>query len=449
MNQRLRAAWPRTLVWGLVWVGFVVGGLSQVGIVILLVASSFVLLFAVRAFAWLVENLRRRLGKPARSNGVDSQRGVAGLLVVLALGSVMPMALRTWFFPSESKVQANLAISLFAGILDLKEQVLLAKEAKPEIVANLRAGSGEAREQALLQIEPINLKGRSLRGADFRKALLSRADLRESQLQGADLTVAQLQGADLTGAQLQGADLSRAELQGANLSRAELQGADLRDAQLQGADLSGAELQGANLSRAQLQSAELRAAALYGVTIEGADVDYVRGTTLLDIREMSREILPQFKITRLEKMVANAITIDERRREMVLERLRRAGKPGETPPKWESCLRDERTAQEITCKQQWSSAEIATFRAALHPVLVSLACESTAAAKGFIRQVDRALDIEDRSRWGLAQKLAARINDPACLGVYTMTPADKDKLVILAKRDAVAATTPQSLGRRR
>ena len=129
----------------------------------------------------------------------------------------------------------------------------------------------------------------------------------------------------------------------------------------------------------------------------------------------------------------------------------RAGKPGETPPKWESCLWDEKTAREITCKQQWSTAEIATFRAALHPVLVSLACESTAAAKGFIRQVDQTPDIDpgDSPRWGLTQKLAARINDPLCPGLYTMTPADKDELVILAKRDAEGAPTPQSQGRRR
>ena len=212
-----------------------------------------------------------------------------------------------------------------------------------------------------------------------------------------------------------------------------------------------AQLQGADLSRAQLQGAELRGAALYGVAFEGADVDYVRDTSLLDIRGVSWKPLPPDQITRLEKMVANATTIDERRREMVLERLRRAGKPGETPPKWESCLWDEKTAREITCKQQWSTAEIATFRAALHPVLVSLACETTAAAKGFIRQVDQALDQdhEDSTRRGLAQKLAARINDPACPGLYTMTPADKDMLVILAKRDAVGATPRQSEGRRR
>ena len=175
---------------------------------------------------------------------------------------------------------------------------------------------------------------------------------------------------------------------------------------------------------------------------------YLGATSLLDIRGVSWKPLPPDQITGLEKMVANSITNDARR-EKVLERLRRAGKPGETPPKWESCLRDEKTAREITCKQQWSTAEIATFRAALHPVLVSLACESTAVAKGFIRQVDRALDIEDSSRWGLAQKLAARINDPLCPGLYTMTSADKDELVILAKRDAEGAPTPQSQDRRR
>ena len=421
--------------------------------VFVLAACSVVALIAVLALARPVAKLWHRLRKSARSNGADYQRGVPGLLVVLALGRVMPLvllvdgeaveavvrfrdanALRTWFFARESQVRSDqetprsvaqsikeyllklvhenttIASSILATQrhLDLEEQVLLVKEAKPEIVADLRRESKDAREQALRQIEPINLKGRSLRGAIFRKALLSRADLRETQLQGADLSWAQLQGVGL----------------------------------------SIAELQGANLSGADLQGAELRGAALYGVT-EGEDD--VGDTSLLDIRGVSWKPLPPDQITRLEKMVANATTIDERRREMVLERLRRAGKPGETPPKWESCLWDEKTAREITCKQQWSTAEIATFRAALHPVLVSLACESTAAAKGFIRQVDQTPDIDpgDSPRWGLTQKLAARINDPLCPGLYTMTSADKDELVILAKRDAEGAPTPQSQDRRR
>ena len=136
-------------------------------------------------------------------------------------------------------------------------------------------------------------------------------------------------------------------------------------------------------------------------------------------------------------MVANSITNDARR-EKVLERLRRAGKPGETPPKWDSCLRDEQTAREITCEKQWTTADIATIRAALHPVLVSHACESAAVAKGFILQVDN-MPIgsysENSTRWGLAQKLATRINDPACPGLYTLTLADKDTLVIHATYD--------------
>ena len=224
--------------------------------------------------------------------------------------------------------------------------------------------------------------------------------------------------------------------------------ADLSNAQLRGANLSAAQLQGADLVGAGLQGADLGGAALYGVA-NGAF--YVGGTSLLDIRYVSWKPLPPDQITALEKMVANAITNDKRR-ENVLERLRRAGKPGETPPKWESCLRNERTAREITCEKQWTTADIATIRAALHPVLVSHACESAAVAKGFISQVDNVpigSYSENSTRWGLVQKLAARINDPACPGLYTMTPADKDKLVILAKRDAEGATPPRSQGRRR
>lgn len=192
--------------------------------------------------------------------------------------------------------------------LDLSEQVILAKPAKPELIAQFREGDPEKVKEALKRVERVKLRGRSLRGASFLRALLPGADLREGQLQGANLFRAKLQGADLRRAelqgaylmvaQLQGAKLGRAQLQGASLFGAELQGANLDGAQLQGAYLLGADLQGANLEGAELQGANLRLAELQGANLrlaemEGAILQSVelygaifaqRGTALVDLR---------------------------------------------------------------------------------------------------------------------------------------------------------------------
>ena len=89
--------------------------------------------------------------------------------------------------------------------LDLEEQILLAKPTTPEVRALIRANEGQ---KARTQIEPINLKGRSLQYALLESTSLIGADLRGAQLQGADLSGAQLQGTNLRDAQLQGANLN-------------------------------------------------------------------------------------------------------------------------------------------------------------------------------------------------------------------------------------------------
>ena len=69
MNQRLRAVWPRTLVWGLIWVGFVICWLTESVQVFVLAACSVGALIAVLALARPVAKLWRRLRKSARNKG--------------------------------------------------------------------------------------------------------------------------------------------------------------------------------------------------------------------------------------------------------------------------------------------------------------------------------------------------------------------------------------------
>jgi len=105
----------------------------------------------------------------------------------------------------------------------------------------------------------------------------SRLDLRGANLRKADLSRGRFEGADLRKAHLEGANLGRAHLEGAYLMNAHLEGADLMNAHFEGADLKGAHLEGANLWWAHLEGADLwwahlEGANLYGAHLEGADL---------------------------------------------------------------------------------------------------------------------------------------------------------------------------------
>ncbi len=128
----------------------------------------------------------------------------------------------------------------------------------------------------------IDLFGRNLLFAYFRKTQLQGANLVRARLQGADLVRAQLQGAGISEAQLQGANLVRARLQGADFVRAQLQGVDLGSARLQGADFASAQLQGVDLGSARLQGASLKNACLQGASLKNACLQgaYLQGTQL-------------------------------------------------------------------------------------------------------------------------------------------------------------------------
>ena len=216
----------------------------------------------------------------------QSPHGSFALLMTLIVGPLLPLALQVdgeWLERMVAIAQgAPQSMTTFSKLLDekrhldLHEKVLLAKQPKPEILALIRSGGWQ---EVLNQLEPINLKARSLRHAQISKAILTGADLRCAQLQGADLSYANLQGVDWSctkeflgwensGAQLQGALLIGAELQGADLTVAHLEGAVLIEAQLQGALLSSANLQGANLLGANLQGA-----TLYESKLQGADLN--------------------------------------------------------------------------------------------------------------------------------------------------------------------------------
>ena len=117
----------------------------------------------------------------------------------------------------------------------------------------------------------LDLRGRSLRGAQLSRQLLPKTLMQGTQLERANFDDEQLQEAIFYGARLQGTSFNRAQLQGASFLRAQLQGADFFSAQLHGASFVEAQLQGADFIYAQLQGAVFLRAQLQGADFTEAD----------------------------------------------------------------------------------------------------------------------------------------------------------------------------------
>lgn len=145
----------------------------------------------------------------------------------------------------------------------------------------------------------VSLSGADFRGAELRKANLSRASLGGFDLRDADLEMANLSGAimprqDLRGANLRGTSFGKAymlgaDLEGADLGTADLEGpdrkwydrmkigmaednldaTDLIEANLYGAMLADANLKNAKVSDKQLKNAE----SLKGATMPNGEVN--------------------------------------------------------------------------------------------------------------------------------------------------------------------------------
>ncbi len=301
--------------------------------------------------------------------------------------------------------------------LDLSEQVLLAKAANPELIAQFRKGDPEKVKEALEQVEGVKLRDRSLRGASFVQALLPGADLRQEKLQGAKLSLANLQGAGLWYAKLQGANLSLAKLQGASLWQAELEGANLKEAELQGADLPQAELQGADLEGAKLQGTDLRSAGLYGAIFKKSR------TGLLDLRSARWTPVELGRLAQLRELLGQTIA-DTEARKAALERIERAGRAGFPPPIFESCLIDPEVTPGLKCQRQWHPREIAVFQSALFPALEKLACQSSWAAR--VRQIDMGKTTRPSGRFGLAGRFAALLGTQECEGLSSLPEVEKN-----------------------
>ncbi len=390
--------------------------------------------------------------------------GFPGLLTIVLLGLPLPLLLHV---DGERLATPGAYSTLILDPLrhlDLHEKVLLAKPARPEIIADLHGTGPAKREVALRSIERIDLQRRGLRGANLYKTIMPMADLREANLQGANLWEAdlggadlretqlqrtilfgtQLQGAKLWGAQLQGADLREAQLQGANLQgaqlqgailwRAQLQGANFLETQLQGANLAMAKLQGADLPLVQLQGANLLKATLYTELIKSADIE------LVDARGLEWQPLSAEELKQVQEVLPFRPQLTERQ-------LQQATVAGLTPPLITSCLRDQDTR--VPCKKDLSLDQ---FRESLLPELEKLACQSPDIARGILQRYEDPLfshPLFPFAAKGLALRLKNRLqtgaSNESCPGLTLLSGADKEYLKRLVQRDEAQQSAPSSV----
>ena len=415
--------------------------------------------------------------------------GAVGLLTVLLLGLPLPLIFlvdgETLDLPNA--VGTKILNKLQLRNLDLHREVLLAKPARPETIADLRSTDLATTLAAQRSIEPVNLRGRGLRRANFSGALVPMADLAWAELQGASLAGARMQGANLVWAELQGANLMHAQLQGANLIHARLQGASLLGAQLQGADLAyaqltgahlisahmqgasfmGAELQGASLMDARLQGANLMDARLQGASLkgarlqaadlmraqlQGADLEYAQlkggdlrlaslyteslppATELVDVRGLKWKPLSAKEVEALKKIADNADNKSWtlQNRDGFLKDLDGAtATAGLKAPTIELCLLDETT--EITCKNSIGSGE---FRERMSKELEVLACQSSYIAHGIVARLNRESP-DDSVIEGFAVRLQnirkKAVTGDSCPGLFALAEGDAALLTRLAE----------------
>jgi uncharacterized protein YjbI with pentapeptide repeats len=166
---------------------------------------------------------------------------------------------------------------------------------KGSVVQFLYEASLIDKENPVVSLSAVRLRGADLSDVELQDANLSGTYLNDANLSGTSLNDTNLIGAHLSSANLSWASLSSAEVSGAYLSKANLSNAHLSNANLSGTHLmeanlsdailrdahmgDGVELNDANLSNAELVGANLSGAYLIDTNLSGA---YLFDTNLKD-----------------------------------------------------------------------------------------------------------------------------------------------------------------------
>lgn len=151
---------------------------------------------------------------------------------------------------------------------------------------------------------------------------------------------------------------------------------------------------------------------------------------LLDLRAASWTPLNAEQLAKIRELLGKIGYVQFGK---ALERIEHAGNAGVPVPLLGSCLFDPEVTSGLKCQRQWLPAEVEAFRRELFPVLVGLACQSSAIAGGLIRQIDSDMRDTTDGRFGLAGRFAALLEKQECEGLSSLPKTDKHRIRELAK----------------
>lgn len=136
-----------------------------------------------------------------------------------------------------------------------------------QALGRLKVVSGQAVENALVDLSATNLQGFTLGGLAFQKA-----NFRDAKLQGSQLTKAKLRSANFSNANLDFTNFAGAMLDDAVFDDAQMRSTILMNTSLTNASMLNAKLEKCGLHNADLSNSNLMSVRLNDVILQGADI---------------------------------------------------------------------------------------------------------------------------------------------------------------------------------
>ncbi|MEX3937676.1 pentapeptide repeat-containing protein [Paraburkholderia phymatum] len=423
-------------------------------IVAVFIFSVFYLVYVVvNALFYILRRLRKktktwRADAQRSATTVLSTRGVVPYIVSMLVILPMPLALTVDGEELETSVfgQTFFNRSLHRNF-ELSDAVVEAKPVAPDTIA-------EAKEEDIVDVHdlvghvsPVNLEGRKLRHAVFKRAFLVGANLQHADLSGAILSDAILIGANLVAANGSEADFRFARVDGASFNDSVLAGDNFKWAKARGADFTGAalemahfadadlrvalfagnmtgtvfdnsELSGASFETALLQGASFGGANLTGATIDILDWGGLYSPYYIDVRFLKSSVLDSrsgAELSRIAKMTVPRHAVGG-----ILEKIDKAvGHPAVFP--FDYCLYGSPISSSVACKHRFSqdsSEEQDEFARGISATFKRMVCDDRATARNFSYRVRSTLLAHEARTWFMS---------PDCLGAMELTADERNE----------------------
>lgn len=288
-----------------------------------------------------------------------------------------------------------------------RDEALKLLRGGPEGVGELnrrREFGGEIPNLASANLEGANLCGANFLGLDLRSAILRKAALVGAQFEGTQLIGADLEGACLAYARFSVASMILANMRGVDLERAYIIGSNLEGADLQGANLELTTFIGVRFDDANLHGSKFGSIVSYSDISEARGLDAVEhvGQSALDINSLVRskhpipevflrgcglrdEEIAYFRSVVGERFYSCFISYSTKEEEFSSRLYNDFQAKGIRCWKWDH---DARTGRSI-----WGEIDQAIR---MHDKVVLIASESSLKSPAVNREIERAIQEEDR-----------------------------------------------------